>query len=342
MNPLVSILITCYNAEGWIAQAITSALNQTYHPLEVMVVDDGSSDNSLEIIKSFGERIHWEANNHCEGNPTRNRLLELSRGEWLQYLDADDYLLPNKIAKQIEFLTQYPDTDVVYSPSIFQAHNYVVEAALKNRKYQPLIASSQALNLDSPNTITQEVLPIPQPHDPWILLARWYLPQTGGPLWRKQAIIDVDGWKADQLFYQEHELYLRLLQAGKQFNYFGEAGLVDRQWSKTRVDKQGQIEIYRRRLEITDKIEQFLAQIQQLSPTRQDAINQARFECARIIWLTDKSWSKSIIKQIRDRDLTFIPTGNCTPEIYRLMYQFLGFHFAETIAAVKRSLIFSP
>jgi glycosyltransferase involved in cell wall biosynthesis len=341
MNPLVSILIPCYNAEGWIEQAITSALNQTYYPLEVIVVDDGSSDNSLEIIKSFGERIHWQASNHCGGNPTRNRLLDLSQGEWLQYLDADDYLLPNKIAKQIEFLTQYPDTDVVYSPSIFQAHNYVVEAALKNRKHQPLIASPQALNLDSPNTITQEVLPIPQPHDPWILLARWYLPQTGGPLWRKQAIIDVDGWKPDQLFYQEHELYLRLLQAGKQFNYFGEAGLVDRQWSKTRVEKQGQIETYRRRLEITDKIEQFLAQIQQLTPARQNAINQARFECARIIWLIDKPWSKSIIKQIRDRDLTFIPAGNCAPEIYRLMYQFLGFNFAETITAVKRSLIFS-
>ncbi|MGL6341644.1 MAG: glycosyltransferase family 2 protein [Waterburya sp.] len=342
MNPLVSILIPCYNAESWIEQAITSALNQTYHPIEVIVIDDGSTDKSLEIIKSFGERIHWEASNHCGGNSTRNRLLDLSQGQWLQYLDADDYLLPNKIAKQIEFLTQNPDTDVVYSPSIFQAHNYIVEATLKNRGNQSLTATAQALNLDSPNTITQEVLPIPQPHDPWILLARWYLPQTGSPLWRKQVIIDVGGWKEDQPCCQEHELYLRLLKAGKQFNYFKETGSVYRQWSETTVCNKSKGETYRRRLEIIDNLEKHLAQTHQLNQARQTAINQARFESARIIWLTNKQWSKNIIDQIRQTQSNFIPSGNCAPKIYRFIYQSLGFDLAETIAAVKRNFVFSP
>ncbi len=58
MLPKVSILIPCYKADRWIAQAIQSALDQTYSNEEVIVIDDGSSDRSLEVIKSFGDRIH--------------------------------------------------------------------------------------------------------------------------------------------------------------------------------------------------------------------------------------------------------------------------------------------
>ena len=178
-TPLVSILIPCFNAERWIKQAIESALEQSYPNTEVIVIDDGSEDGSLEIIKGFSEKIRWEARSNQGGNATRNRLLELSRGEWLQYLDADDYLLPGKIGLQLGAVTQ--DVDVVYSPSLIERDG------------------------------TREELEIPEPHDPWILLARWFLPQTGSPLWRKQAIVDVGGWSVDQPCCQEHELYFRLL-----------------------------------------------------------------------------------------------------------------------------------
>jgi len=315
MNIKVSILIPCYNAEKWIAQAINSALNQTYLHKEVIVIDDGSTDSSLEIIKSFGDIIRWETGHNRGGNIARNRLLELSSGEWLQYLDADDYLLPDKIAKQIQFLEANPHTDIIYSPSILEHHIQ--------------------------EEVTQEILPIPQPHDSWILLARWYLPQTGSPLWRKQAIIDVGGWKIDQPCCQEHELYLRLLIAEKRFRYYDKAESVYRQWSEQSVCKKSKPETYRRRLAITDKIEQHLTETKQLNQLRQDAINQARFECARIIWLTDKQWSKKIIGQIRNKNIHFVPSGNCAPEIYRLMYQFFGFDFAEAVATFKRNLVVS-
>ncbi|MGL4879724.1 MAG: glycosyltransferase, partial [Waterburya sp.] len=335
MKPFVSILITCYNAERWIEQTITSALNQTYPQIEIIVIDHGSSDRSLEIIKSFGKCIYWEVSSHRSSNPTRNRLLDLSRGQWLQYLDADDYLLPNKIANQIAFLNQYSDTDVIYSPSIFQDHNHIVEATLKSREYQRLTNLFPTLNLDSPNTITQEVLPIPQPHDPWILLARWYLPQTGSPLWRKQAIIDVGGWKESQSFCQEYELYLRLLQAGKQFNYFGQPGLVHRQWNDHTVCIKSQVETYQRRLEIVDQLEKHLAQTNQLNQIRQTAINQTRFESAQLIWVINKRWSKSIIRQIHKTERNFIPSSNCVSTIYRLIYQMFGFNLAEKITQLQ-------
>src|SRR5437762_1494315 len=113
-DPLVSIVIPCFNARRWIGQAIESSLAQTWREKEVVVMDDGSTDGSLEVIQSFGDRIRWETRPNRGGNAARNRLLELARGDWLQYLDADDYLLPEKIDGQMRFVAPAPQTDVVY------------------------------------------------------------------------------------------------------------------------------------------------------------------------------------------------------------------------------------
>ena len=115
-SPLVSILIPCYNAEQWVGQAIESALAQTWRDKEVLVVDDGSTDGSLEIIRSHGDRIRFESGPNRGANVARNRLLELSHGEWLQYLDADDYLLDDKISGQLASVPNRNSADVIFSP----------------------------------------------------------------------------------------------------------------------------------------------------------------------------------------------------------------------------------
>ena len=98
---LVSIIIPCYNAEAYIGDAISSALAQTYPSTEVIVVDDGSTDGSLGVIRSFGERVRWETGPRRGAPHARNRGLHLARGLWVQFLDADDLLAPTKIAMQM-------------------------------------------------------------------------------------------------------------------------------------------------------------------------------------------------------------------------------------------------
>src|SRR5262249_4335435 len=120
MTPLVSILIPCFNAEHLVAQAIESALAQTWPAKEVIVVDDGSTDGSLKVIQRFDGFVRWETGPNRGGSAARNRLLELARGEWLQFLDADDYLRPGKIAHQVEFLRQHPHAEVVCSPTAWE------------------------------------------------------------------------------------------------------------------------------------------------------------------------------------------------------------------------------
>jgi glycosyltransferase involved in cell wall biosynthesis len=313
MIPKVSILIPCYNAERWIAQAIESALNQTYVNKEVIVIDDGSTDGSLEVIKSFGDVISWESSSNKGGNISRNRLLELSTGEWLQYLDSDDYLLPNKVEQQVNFIVNFPNADIIYSPSIYE----YVEG----------------------EESWQDILSIPEPHDPWILLSRWFLPQTGSPIWRKQAIVDVGGWKVDQPCCQEDELYLRLLIADKNFEYCKYAGSVYRQWSENTVCKKNKPETLKQRLEIIGKAEDYLKQKDELTEDRQRAVNISRFECSRLIWTFHPEWAKLVVNKVLDSDPKFIPPIHVAPFVYRWIFGFLGFNTAERIAKLKRNFL---
>jgi glycosyltransferase involved in cell wall biosynthesis len=113
-KPTVSIIIPCYNAEQYVAEAIQSAIDQTYPYCEIIVIDDGSTDCSLDVIKSFGEKIRWESGPNRGGCAARNRGIELAGGDWIQFIDADDKIAPGKISEQMDLC---PDDDtVLYCP----------------------------------------------------------------------------------------------------------------------------------------------------------------------------------------------------------------------------------
>jgi len=102
VTALVSIVIPCYNAEAWIAQAIESSLAQTWPQKEVIVVNDGSRDGSVAVARTFegaGVRVIDQPNRGASA--ARNAGLDAARGEFLQYLDADDLLAPDKIERQM-------------------------------------------------------------------------------------------------------------------------------------------------------------------------------------------------------------------------------------------------
>ena len=102
---LVSILIPAYNAEQWIAETLESALAQTWSHKEIILVDDGSKDRSLEIAKTFeprGVKVITQQNRGASA--ARNRALQESLGDFIQYLDADDLLAADKIERQIQLL----------------------------------------------------------------------------------------------------------------------------------------------------------------------------------------------------------------------------------------------
>jgi glycosyltransferase involved in cell wall biosynthesis len=103
MKPLVSILIPAYNAEAWIADTIKSAIGQTWPRKEIIVVDDGSIDQTFAVARRFASKDVAVVTRENQGAAaTRNHALSLSQGGYIQWLDADDLLSPDKVERQME------------------------------------------------------------------------------------------------------------------------------------------------------------------------------------------------------------------------------------------------
>ncbi len=113
--PRVSIVIPTFNCDRFIRRTVDSALAQTYRDFEVIVVDDGSTDGTRSIISEYGDSVRYIFQSNQGASAARNTALENASGEFIAYLDADDLWVPNKLARQIEYLDAHPDCGLVHT-----------------------------------------------------------------------------------------------------------------------------------------------------------------------------------------------------------------------------------
>lgn len=117
LNPLVSVIIPCYNGASFIEETIQSVLNQTYRNLELLVVDDGSTDNSAELIKKLAmqdSRVIYLHQKNAGVSNARNTGIKHAKGDILSFLDADDWMYPENIGEKVNCLVEH-DSDMVFS-----------------------------------------------------------------------------------------------------------------------------------------------------------------------------------------------------------------------------------
>jgi glycosyltransferase involved in cell wall biosynthesis len=187
MHPLVSILIPAYNSEKWIKATIQSALNQTYKNKEIIIVDDGSTDHTFSIAKQFESNIVKVITQKNQGaSAARNKALSLSQGDFIQWLDSDDILSPNKIEIHLTRNSQNPSSRVLYS-SAFGLFNY----RLKKAKFIP---NSLWQNLSPTNWIIEHFNHFTDGY--WMYPAAWFvsrkLTQLAGA-WDERLSLNDDG-----------------------------------------------------------------------------------------------------------------------------------------------------
>jgi glycosyltransferase involved in cell wall biosynthesis len=111
---LVSCVIPVFNGERFLGAAIDSVLGQTRQPVEVIVVDDGSTDGTAQVIAGYGDRIRWLRQANAGPAAARNAGLALARGGLIGFLDADDIWLPHKLDRQLEELSRHPDAMISF------------------------------------------------------------------------------------------------------------------------------------------------------------------------------------------------------------------------------------
>jgi glycosyltransferase involved in cell wall biosynthesis len=137
-NPKISVIIPAYNAQKFIEEAIDSVLNQTLPAYEIIVIDDGSTDETSKLISNkYSNKVKLIRQQNKGAPSARNLGIKASKGNIIQFLDADDIILPNKFEEQIDFWKRNPYFDIVYCDFInFYHYDYPQEIPIARPKPQ--------------------------------------------------------------------------------------------------------------------------------------------------------------------------------------------------------------
>ncbi len=131
INYLVSVIIPVYNGDRFIKQAIESVLNQSYTNLEIIVIDDGSTDNTKNVVLSFPE-VYYHYQEHQGVASARNKALSMANGDFIAFLDADDFYDHKKLEIQLTYLQNNPAIDICFC----YQHNFIEDGfSLSEKDY---------------------------------------------------------------------------------------------------------------------------------------------------------------------------------------------------------------
>ena len=303
----VSILIPCHNAETWIVRCVDSALAQSQPGIEVLVIDDGSTDSSRELLRRFGGVIRL-IEQDCQGaNRARNRLLEEARGEWVQFLDADDELQRDKISCQLAGVTSVK-ADVLVGGVICEVW--------KN---------------GSP--CRREVLAVDHNSDLMNLWLAWKFPQTGGLLWRREALIGMGGWREELPCCQDYEVVMRAFQHRLAVMATACTGAVYRHWSEHTLSRKNIFQTLDMRTKLSFAMRDWLVVAGLYNARHKHTLGRSLFEMCRTLARYDLDVAE---EYYRRHEGDVCETGPAAPRHYRLVKRVIGFRGAEKLAACLR------
>ncbi|NJS16445.1 MAG: glycosyltransferase [Nostocaceae cyanobacterium CSU_2_110] len=266
MQKLVSVIIPSFNAQSWLAEAIDSCLKQTYSNIEIIVIDDCSTDKSMEIIKSYGDKIRWEClPKNKGGSYARNRGFALSKGEYIQFLDADDFILPKKIEAQVNFLEE-TGADAVYGDWRYQGH-----------QSNGVIFLDQIEKPETQTDILQS------------LLENWWT-AVASLFYRRTAVEKSGGWDESLLAAQDRDFFISVVMSGAKILYQPGCYSIYRRYGNVTVSTASKPRWVENHCKVLQKVEARLLQRNKQIPVNyRHALAQGYFELARDYMYIDYS-----------------------------------------------------
>lgn len=206
--PQVSIIIPTYNRAHFIKQAVESALIQTYQDFELIVVDDGSTDDTKQVLADYAGRLQYIYQPNQGRSAARNRGIELAQGEYIAFLDSDDLWLPNKLSRQVPALDTAPDNVALvhgYKQIVDEKLNPIPLWETRLRRYYALAEKGQ------------------ETYENYLHSACIF---TSTILIRKSALVAIGNYDTTLYALEDLDLYLRLLLKSYTFTFISEPPLI--------------------------------------------------------------------------------------------------------------------
>jgi glycosyltransferase involved in cell wall biosynthesis len=229
--PLISVIMPCYNAERFVAEAVDSVLNQTYPNVELIVVEDGSTDDSLEVLRRYDKRIRLLTQKNTGPDAARNLGLAHAQGQFVAFLDADDWWSQDSLQKLYTALAAHPECAVAYCgwqkvgnlergthpfvPRDYEQPNKV-ELLLTGGAPWPIHAAlTRKAHIDRAGGFSQDLI-ASEDYDLWLRLVAthrvalvpevlaYYRFHDGGQISSRPYLQALSGWDIKRRFLREH------------------------------------------------------------------------------------------------------------------------------------------
>lgn len=299
----VSIIIPCYNVENYVSDCLNSVLKQTYRDIEIICVNDGSKDNTLEILKSFKSKypqIQIIDQKNSGAPNAMNNGVKLAAGSYLQFLAADDILLPNKIEHQVKLI---------------QNHQPVPDFIAGNEYWEKLDGSRLKFHQFS--------------YNPWIDLIRGTLGDGCSNLWNRESFIKFGMWDESLRSSQEAELLFRFLKNKANFIYDPEPLTIIRQRASGSISMSDKYGNLIRRLNLRLDIKNYLVQNNLFTDEIKYCWEMYVFNILRDLFHYDEDLAAQYFNQLIDQK-NLLNNTNISKH-YKALYKWLGFKKTEKI-----------
>lgn len=300
-RPDVSVIVPCYNAELWIEETLASVRSQRGVTFELIVVDDGSTDRSAEIAKTAGARMCGGARQGV--SRARDTGTSLAEGRYIQYLDADDVLVPDTLAQRVAELDR-TTADVALTAwtkwELDRDGTFVAGETIRRRLG------------DRP--------------DVELLTDAWWPP--GAVLYRRTVVDRIGGWRADLPIIQDARFLLDAALAGATFAYVDRVGLKYRVHgaSLSRRDPRAFVEdCYRNATELHDR----WLRAGTLDDARKRGLVRVFGYVARSMFAVDRARFDEVLERIATIDARYLPEA---PRTLRMLSSVVGYRSAEHVA----------